>query len=408
MHKVLFFLIAFFTLVLFCDCSEKKTNRNTSDISIIKVDTEGSIDKVNCSEIFSDIRYIPLDTGENLIGEISNIISFKNKLFILDSDITKTVFCYNTNGEFLFKINSVGEGPEEYINLTSISIDEENEQLLLYSNASRKILKYNLEGNLIEVVNIDFFASKFSYVGNGNSVFLANYSTIKEGLEKDGKLPNIIITNSDYKIINTAGYFTKDIYSSAIPKLFTNFNPLSGNELSLIQECNDTIYHIQGGNIRPAYYIDFGNKKKSDKFYELINSPEDDIDKITNYLKNNDVCDIASMVETEKLLFITYIRKNFVHYLFCNKKEKTLIDTRFRADMPTIQVPVENDMNGGPFPTPMFSDGNLIYSMVQPYDLKENREKINDSNYPGKQELVALIDKLSEYDNPVIVTYHPK
>ena len=71
---------------------------------IIDVDPSKAIENIKMSEHYSDINYIPLETNDNsLIGNISDIIKYKDRFYILDNDITQSVFCFTETGNFLFK-----------------------------------------------------------------------------------------------------------------------------------------------------------------------------------------------------------------------------------------------------------------------------------------------------------------
>ena len=72
---------------------------------------------------FMDVEYIPLETNDNFIcqGMVlavgKKIILIKNK--IKDGDI----FIFNRNGKGLNKINRMGNGNEEYTNISGITLD---------------------------------------------------------------------------------------------------------------------------------------------------------------------------------------------------------------------------------------------------------------------------------------------
>jgi hypothetical protein len=45
---------------------------------------------------------------------------------------------------------------------------------------------------------------------------------------------------------------------------------------------------------------------------------------------------------------------------------------------------------------------------MQPNDLLQHKETIEQSKTPNKQKLLSLFDRISEYDNPIISIMTPK
>lgn len=92
---------------------------------------------------------MPLETKDESItfGFIQDV----SEKWIVARDInqmtTGNIFLFDRKGKFIRKINRRGNGPEEYIHITGINIDELHEEILVYSNALRKILVYDLYGN---------------------------------------------------------------------------------------------------------------------------------------------------------------------------------------------------------------------------------------------------------------------
>jgi hypothetical protein len=143
--------------------------------------------------------------------------------------------------------------------------------------------------------------------------------------------------------------------------------------------------------------------KKNERFYSLLYSPSTTLEELNSYLLIHNICNIISFSETESCLFFGYVHKTSYHFAFYNKKTGKLADAFLIStgeDSPVF--PIQNDINGGPFMTPVFTDGKSFYSYVDAYVLSETKE------YVTNPDLKKAFDNISEYDNPVVIVMTPK
>jgi len=110
-------------------------------------------DIVSVSDFFESVDVILLETTEqSRILSISKIIYFNNRYYIFDGQQQK-IFCFDSDGNFLFRISQRGEGPEEYLFLEDFNIDPFNNQLLLLEPFGR-LFVFDLDGNFISVTRL--------------------------------------------------------------------------------------------------------------------------------------------------------------------------------------------------------------------------------------------------------------
>lgn len=102
------------------------------------------------SKYLDSCSLIQLETRpECLIGEINKIFIHKERIYILDWKVTKSVFIFDLNGKCISTIARMGHGPGEYINITDMFIDPLNETLNLLATANRKIMSFSLDGKAL-------------------------------------------------------------------------------------------------------------------------------------------------------------------------------------------------------------------------------------------------------------------
>ena len=96
--------------------------------------------------MFDSVTYISLETqSDNEIGQISRILYHYGKYIVTDM-LTNRVFIFNEDGKYYSKIDAIGNGPEEYVQITDITIDKYNERIKVLDAMQGKIVSYDLEG----------------------------------------------------------------------------------------------------------------------------------------------------------------------------------------------------------------------------------------------------------------------
>jgi len=139
--RSVFFLVVFLSLF---SCQKKNES--------IVIDLNRN-DKVSIFDLVDSISVIKLETRpECLIKRMNQIISHKDRFYIFDETLN-TVFCFDRQGKWLFKINKRGRGPEEYEFSQHINIDKFNDQIMILVPWG-SILYFDLDGNFISKVRL--------------------------------------------------------------------------------------------------------------------------------------------------------------------------------------------------------------------------------------------------------------
>jgi hypothetical protein len=398
--NIVFKIFLYIVLYVICCCNGNEPLSKDINYTVINIDAKKSITDIGMSEIFSTIEYIPLETNdEHLIGEINQMLVFKDRIYMADIYQTQSVFCYTKEGKFLYELNKKGQGPGEYTALNNISIDHDKERLLIY--AGNMLLEYDLDGNYIESHKIDLWANDFSYIGNKRIVFYGDYATNTK-YEKRQMTPNLFIIEN-YNVIYTDIYFPSTIGTGALTSVLNCFSNSSNGTVSLLCAYNDTIYHVMTDTLKKAYYINFADMKKDKNFYQLIYSPTATIKSVHEYEMNHDVCNIITVSETEDCLFFAYHHRNIYHYVFYYKNMNRVIDVHKKyTDETDPAYPITDDIYGIRFAIPYSTDGHSFYSYINAYEISEMKASVTDP------ELKKKFESLSEDDNPVIIKMTPK
>jgi hypothetical protein len=384
-------------------CNHQKPLTPNGDYITIPINPKEALTTLNMSEVFSDIEYIPLESvDKHFIGEVQQVIVYKDRIYVFDRYQTQSVFCFQQDGKFLFELNRKGQGPGEYIELLGISIDHNNDHLLLFSH--QKIIVCDLDGKHIGSHRNDIWAHAFSYIGDGYAAFFGDY-TINAKYAKNGVTPNLLITNTDdYKVENTDLFFPSEINGSAVVGIF-NFSSYQNGTVNLLVPCDDTVYHLSKRAVERAYYIDFGDMKKDKSFYSLLRNPETKLGQIPDYEKEHDICSMQTLIETKTDIYFVYHHKRIYHFAFYNKDTKRVIDVckDFGKENVNDYLPFDNDINGCLLTYIYSTDGESLYGIIESHQFLEFKESIQQSNAVNKDKLLKMLAGINEYDNPVIV-----
>ena len=153
---------------------------------------------------FMDVEYIPLETNDEFITQ-GVVMAIGNKyIFVKNWSNDGDIFVFDRKtGKALRKINRKGNGPEEYIHITDIVLDEENNEIFINCMSTKKILVYDLFGNLKRSFKHTEDA-RYIDVCNYNKDNLICYNELvyyKDGENRGSESYHAIISKQDGSII---------------------------------------------------------------------------------------------------------------------------------------------------------------------------------------------------------------
>lgn len=233
------------------------TNTHTKQEEVQTIDGTSML-KVDIESLFPSAKIIPLQTDDQaLVGvAISKVEQYNDKLFLLNRLTTRNnILCFDTLGRFLFNIDNIGHGPQEYTILSDFILDRNAKQIILCSEQG-SFLRYDLDGNFIEKFSIKtpYFARQT--LVKDDSTFIA----YNDGSIIDTQPFSLIeLDSKSLEIKNHPTSLKKPCYESVDPLL------IYGDEM-FYNDFNDTIYRVTDINTRLAeYYVNFGAKHNDDK-----------------------------------------------------------------------------------------------------------------------------------------------
>lgn len=118
--SVLLFLCAFSS----CSLVEKQNAPSKKEMYIADLDSAIQKDWYLYSDVFKSVRVIPLARDKSvLLGDVNKMQVYEGHYIVLDEEIARGVYLFDSKGRFIRKIGDVGSGPGEYSKPTDFTID---------------------------------------------------------------------------------------------------------------------------------------------------------------------------------------------------------------------------------------------------------------------------------------------
>ena len=129
-------------------CSHKKEK---ADLPVIALDCN-QLSSIHDWGVLDRLEIVRLDSEEALFGDIDRIVRYKDRIYLMDANKTRTVYIYDLSGKYINKISKYGQGPDEYLQLADLYIDPTDASLNVATRIDRKIMKFDLDGKQLRKV----------------------------------------------------------------------------------------------------------------------------------------------------------------------------------------------------------------------------------------------------------------
>lgn len=274
------FIAVFLTVFLF-SCKGGPVFRVDSSGATVVTLTNSSINYqgfFDTEQYVDSVKWVKLETTkDNLISVVSELLITDEWLIILDSKMGGILF-FDHEGNYSHMIHRRGRGPQEYLSVGSLMIDEPNESIIVYDINQRKLIYYDYDGNFIS--SIENFSDRHlvrDIINLSTGEFLCyrqDYSAeALSGLwkvDKGGKFDSYI-----YQITET--------YPLVMSENRYALYRLPDNKVGFVDQNQADIYYTDGDSLymRVRYEMpgkianDFiGQETKTDDYYMIMSNHE--------------------------------------------------------------------------------------------------------------------------------------
>jgi hypothetical protein len=326
-----------------------------------------------------EFRFVALETNSNcLIGEISRIEIFDNRIFVHDLFYTKSIFVFDAEGRFITQVGSKGDGPRSYIAANGFVIDRENRRIIVDDSNRERLVFYDADTYeyirhrkcTVSYTNLFTFKNRYYFFSNS-------------GFEKSRGNSYIMVTDSLFNPIFEdwkCNFRTYEFLSVAANTYSVNNRIFTHHYLQpYIYEITDSNCQLHAmlsfeGFAFPALPGSSSEQERSQYMDKLDNSSK----KIAAY----------GIFESNDILFIQLIVGRLPYLAIHNKTTNTSAVFNARKYINAMGL-------GDAGPLPVGATGEEIVCMITASQ-KINREKIRDPAF------AEIVDNLKEDDNPVL------
>ena len=395
-RNILLFL--FTLIVIFSSC--RKNSPNFSDkkeeISLlrnienpIEVHIDLNNDCLPFDSLMNKVNYVKLETtGDNLIGEISQLLFVDDKIIIVDAGQSKTITVYNEKGHYLYKIGAFGQGPMEYGALNHVAFTPGKEMLVITDLKSGCLKYYSIGGIYVKSVKLPYWFSESEFLTDNLIAGFWSGGTVIPGENKNYK-PLLVITDLFGNVSSSAfqSYYKKE-YTSTILEPIRQFN----DRVLYNNPNTDSIFLLTPNGIELAYHLNIKGAKPMIINEDITN------DLLREHRRNNPFFN-GDFIELKDGAIFHIFESGFPGYrfgIYSNAKQRTFCC---------------NDIRYSPFfcffdaPKARYGDNTVVVDTRSDIVLayKDELYKLG-----KKEEIDEFYKDLTEDSNPVLFFYELK
>ena len=139
-----------FLLLIFFGCCQKNPQNATIKNDIIHIDISKDYPQYKNSVVASR-EFVPLETTNDVLLDRSAMLHYISEKYILVIEQGRgNIFLFDINGKIVSYFNHKGQGPQEWMAMSSVVLDEKNDEIFVFDDivvaGGGRILVYTLNG----------------------------------------------------------------------------------------------------------------------------------------------------------------------------------------------------------------------------------------------------------------------
>lgn len=372
-------------LVIIITLLQYKTDLKIPEIDILSPPRSGLS---NLSDIAVNVGYIPLETLDASIVDNIHLFKVRNNFFYVGT--LKNIFCFNSSGKFLFKLDKSGRGPEEYEGFNDFDIDSENKYIVLSANKELVLFQQSSSGfSFYKKIKLIESPEIISFTGPSKNI-LVQYSNVSGVNTLTQEL--ISITGKSLRIWpNYMKYVKKPGMTIMWKNEITSFR--NGDNFFSKDIGNDTIFKYNEMDGQNPFII------LNSKHRRLTPEVRSDVFHLADHM--NEYFTMQRLLGTNRYLYYIYKLDQKINHEVLDLQNKI----RYKVSEKYF---LKDDISGGVNFEPRYCYNGLFYSWIEANKLKSYAatdafKAAKVKNSAKFSSLRSQIETLSEFDNPVII-----
>ena len=254
------FFVLITTLLWMTACH---TQIETGGLKIIAVDIDENT-PVKLSDISGEIKKIRLELTDNsIIGMLQKVIYQDDLMIVWDSHSDTKVLVFDSQGKFIRRISSKGQGPGEFEYISDIAYDSNEKKI--YIATTRKILCFAIDGTFLNDYSVMFSEYLFFHDDCLNFFSIEHGKKVENGFEnqtmlyrmdKNFNLVDSLIVKSVTLPRLSGSIAPRNDFVSQIGKQTFVYYPVLTPEPIV----RDTLYELKDNQLIPFLKLRFSNE----------------------------------------------------------------------------------------------------------------------------------------------------
>lgn len=276
--------------------------------------------------------------------EVSKFEYIDGRFYILDEEYNKTVFVFDSIGNFVASLGEQGRASNEYLyKPNDFFVDRKNKLVNVHEQNARRIHRFSLDGKQTNLINTEIWPYSIGFLSNGHYAAAFDHPSAGKGLQlgvfdDDGNCVQPLINQKESSefVNNRHAFINKDDKLYHIPNFSDSIIVISGDTISEVIKLKFKSPFINSDVIDDA---------KNGDLYE--------------YQNFDGVTVLSDYYETDKYISFSYSKRNLVIGCIIDKetgKQYHFTSTPFDGLMPMAHYTI-ND--------------NIMYLLLTEYDVKE-------------------------------------
>ncbi|MDG1279527.1 MAG: 6-bladed beta-propeller [Algoriphagus sp.] len=327
-------------LLLLSACNNKSVEKPT-ELVTIKVASEN---RLRIADIFEEPEIIELEQCDScLMGDINKVVKDDSGFYILDRNRAEAIFKFDLEGNFIFKIDTKGEGPGQFKLPFDFDLLENGVELFILDMNSRKFLVFDkTTGSFIREFSYSTFQVE-NFIAFSKDLFAVEVDGRNTVSEKEnlGHIVNFTLNDTIFKGILD--------YPKTVVMFYGQEFTKSSHSFLFSRALNDTIYTVLENEFKPKYFLDFGNRK------------------VSTELKVLDIMELGQGIQKEASFFSlgrNFENSKYLIFNWVNEKEYEQNGIYFKGKNEFYQLVSENSL----FRNPFFMDEESVFTFYSNTD----------------------------------------
>lgn len=128
--------------LLIVSCNNK--NKDSVNVPLVSVNVE-NVEDCYLEDIAKSVECCNLELpADYYFGEIVDILPCCDSLLLFHDYYTKQIHLFTVKGKFVNVLNRKGRGPDEYIDIEAFTVNNKNNQLIVYDHQGQSLIVYSL------------------------------------------------------------------------------------------------------------------------------------------------------------------------------------------------------------------------------------------------------------------------